>query len=147
MSLPPWALDIRNSSPKDEVSRYGYPLSEFYSIEDVQKILPGVGRNRNIRYTPTRFRYENPAPLTSEILIRALNHAIMAVLAKSKINIAKGTAHLVLTHDGFRNQGQLHIHLNQRNDPGRTVYDLIERFSQSNNNLKLHEIDFEVVHR
>ena len=147
MILPEWALDVKKSTPDEERQLYGYPIPDFYHLEPKRVNKQGKGRNEAINYVVERFSYKNPGLVSAEILIRAVDHALMSILIKRKIDLTKRTVHLVLTNSGFREKSQVFMHLNKRNSPGQTVWNLLEKFAQSNRDLDYRFMELEIVYK
>lgn len=133
-------------SESDEVKKYGYPLHYFRTEKFTRTDVVGK-KNKKTLYSISGFRFRNLMETKSSIeetFIECINAYVKEVMDKLD---AKGkTTTLVMHHNGFNEIDEsLFINLNKTVSPGDAVMSFIERFAQSNDNIKLNdEMDFDL---
>lgn len=131
---------------ENQMERFGFPLSHFRESRNTEYQVIG-GRSKRPLYTVSGFRFKNLTQTSStleEVMVSTINDFIKENI--DSIDVKKKNVTLVLHHEKLRDAEQsLFINLNSIGNPGKTVLSFFERFSQSNESLRIQDrmdIDF-----
>lgn len=134
------------SSEAEQVRKFGFPLKHFRNEGPMRKDVIG-GRNKKTLYSISRFNFQNMHETNAtieETLIECLNDFVSETVKRADA-VGKNTT-LVMNHDGLREWPKsFFCNLNKHVNAGEAIIAFIERFSQSNDHVKIQDnIEFDL---
>lgn len=137
----------RTKDTKEQFSGYG--LHHFRDHKDIRQDVYGK-RSKRIKYSVLGFTFKNLTQSKASIedtLIATVDDFTKEIV--DSMDVQGKNIVLVLTHSGLRESDKsLFISLHTAMSPGSSLLALIQRYAQSNSNMKLQDemdIDFFVT--
>lgn len=135
-------LDI--ASEEEQVQKFGFPLNFFRNNKEIRRDVIGR-KSKRIFYAISGFRFRNLMKTHASIeetFIAAINAYVNEIT--DKLDLKGKSVTLVMHHSGLREES-LFVHLSKNINPGEAIMSFIERFAQSNANIKIEdEMDFDL---